>query len=134
MEACVMVIEDDQDIRELLCELLTDEGYAVGVYATPSAAVADLQRLKPDLIILDWLFDRKASGLSMLQRLQLQPTTTTLPVIICSAAVKQIQELEPVLSRRGVQIVFKPFAIDELLKAVRGSLQNSTMHLQPVAA
>ena len=57
MEPYIMVIADSQALREQLCDLLTDEGYAVALYATPVAAKADLDRLNPDLVVLDWLMD-----------------------------------------------------------------------------
>ena len=57
MEPYVMVIANSQDFREQLCDLLTGEGYAVALYATPVAAKADLDRLNPDLVVLNWLMD-----------------------------------------------------------------------------
>lgn len=122
MDACIMVIEDSQDIRELLCDLLTDEGYAVALYAAPGAALADLERIKPDLIILDWLFDRDPLGMEVLQSLRLRAPWADLPVLICSAATRQIQELEPFLARRGALLMYKPFLVDELCAAIETAL------------
>lgn len=123
MEACIMVIEDNQDIRELLCDLLTDEDYAVAVYASPEAAIGDIDRVKPDLIILDWLFDRKPRGLQMLQSLRLRSGWKGIPVVICSGANRHLESMEPHLHRRGAQVVYKPFPADELLDVVRAALQ-----------
>ena len=63
MEPYVMVIANSQDFREQLCDLLTGEGYAVALYATPVAAKADLDRLNPDLIVLDRLIDQERESL-----------------------------------------------------------------------
>ncbi len=123
MEACIMVIEDNQDIRELLCDLLTDEDYAVAVYASPEAAIGDIDRVKPDLIILDWLFDRKPLGLQMLQSLRLRSTWKGIPVVVCSGATRHLENMESHLHRRGALVVYKPFLADELLDVVRAALQ-----------
>ncbi len=123
MEACIMVIEDNQDVRELLCDLLTDEDYAVAVYASPQAAIVDIDRVRPDLIILDWLFDRKPLGLQMLQSLRLRSTSKAIPVVICSGASRHLENMEPRLHRSGALVVYKPFLADELLAVVRAALQ-----------
>ena len=123
MEACIMVIEDNQDIRELLCDLLTDEDYAVAVYASPEAALVDMDRVKPDLIVLDWLFDRKPLGLQLLQSLRLRSSWGSIPVVICSGANRHLESMEPQLRRRGAQVVYKPFLADEFLDVIRAALQ-----------
>lgn len=125
MDACIMVIEDSRDIRELLCDLLTDEGYAVALYATPDTAIADLERIKPDLIILDWLFGRDPLGLEVLQSLRLRSRWASLPVLICTAATRQVQDLEPFLARRGAALVYKPFQADELCAAIKTAIRDA---------
>lgn len=130
MDACILVIEDSQDIRELLCDLLTDEGYAVVVYASPMAAVADLDRIQPDLIILDWLFGREPLGFQVLESLRLRTARAEIPVIICSAATRQLEDLAPFLQCQGIQVVSKPFIADELVATVSTKLQDGQVSLR----
>jgi DNA-binding response OmpR family regulator len=107
---------------ELLCDLLTDEGYAVALYAAPGAALADLERIKPDLIILDWLFESRPPWHGVLQIAALRTPWANFPVLICSAATRQIQELEPFLAQRGALLMYKPFLVDELCAAIETAL------------
>jgi hypothetical protein len=51
--------------------------------------------------------------------------TEHIPVIVCSAAVKQLRELEGWLTEKGVGVVFKPFNIDDLILAVRKVLEGT---------
>ena len=125
MEPCIVVIEGSRDVRELLCDLFTDAGYAVAVYATHEAAIADLSRMQPDVIVLDWLFERAAAGLQVLQSLRLRSASSGLPVVIFSPATREMQDLEAFLLRRGVRVVYKPFLAGELLATVDAAVRDA---------
>ncbi len=123
MAAQIMVINDSEEILEMIRELLTAEGYGVTTYTAPDLAVAHFPNDKPDAIILDWLFGREDRGMQMLQRLKLRPATATIPIIICTAAAPRVQEVEGFLQAKGVRVVYKPFAVEELLTALDEALQ-----------
>ena len=125
MTPCIMVIESNQCLRELLCDVLTDEDYAVVVYATPEPALADLPRIKPDVIILDWCLGWEERGMQVLQQLRLRPAGAMLPVLVCSAATCQVQELEPFLQTRNVTVVYKPFGVEEVLGAINAVIEGT---------
>ena len=59
------------------------------------------------------------SGWDILQALKLDPKTSDIPVLVCSAAVQELRSLEAQLARIGVDVLIKPFAIDTLLDKVR---------------
>lgn len=62
-----------------------------------SYSVQDLQeveRLQPDLIILDYIFNAERSGWQMLQKLKMRRSTESIPVEICTAAKKTVEEME----------------------------------------
>ncbi len=126
MAAQIMAINDDQDTLQMYSDLLTYEGYAVACYQTPDLALADFQAVKPDLVILDWFFDREPLGARALHELKLQPSTTSIPVLICTVATKTVQELEDALRAQGIGVVYKPFVVDDFLAAIATALRGGT--------
>src|SRR5688500_17391325 len=94
MPTRIMVINDTQEILELCREMLTDEGYEVYCDSYGIQELAEVERVNPDLIILDHLNGGEAIGWPMLQTLRLRRSTASIPVIVCPAGVKAIQEME----------------------------------------
>ena len=119
MSVRIMVVNDSREILELFEEILTDEGYEVDLYSYGVHDLIEVKESRPDMIILDYLIGEEGYGWQLLQKLKMDRDTAHIPVIVCSAAVKQLRELEAWLAEKGVGVVFKPFDIDDLLVAVR---------------
>ena len=126
MKQRIMAINDNQDILEMLQDVLTYEGYEFASQRIPEFAVDDLDRFKPDLVILDWLFGREARGMELLELMRLHPTTSATPVLVCSAATNTVQEVEDSLRARGVGVLYKPFHLADLVGAIRNLLPGSS--------
>lgn len=122
MPTHVMVIDDNQEILNLFEEILTEEGYSVSLYSFAVHDMAEVERINPDLIILDYLIGGEELGWQFLQKLKMRRSTADIPVVVCTAAVKAVQEMEGYLKSKGVAVVLKPFDIDDLLIAVRQAL------------
>ncbi len=120
-----MVVNDSREILELFEEILTEEGYEVDLYSYGLHDLIEVKESAPDLIILDYLIGDEGYGWQLLQKLKMDRDTEHLPVIVCSAAVKQLRELEGWLAEKGVGVVFKPFNIDDLLLAVRKTMEGT---------
>lgn len=118
----VVVINDEQAMLDLFRDLLTEEGYRVSTLTYPVADLADLQILAPDLIILDMLFGGEDRGWTFLQQLRLTRATAGLPVIVCTAAVRLVRDVQEYLTAMGIGVVLKPFDIDPFLAEVRRRL------------
>ena len=88
----------------------------------PAALLADVEHLAPDAVVLDYLIGGEALGWQFLQMLKMHPPTAGIPVVICTAAVKQVEELRPHLDAQGIGVVLKPFDIGQLLAAVAEAL------------
>lgn len=114
----IVVINDSPELLELAELLLTDEDYDVKVALTGSGALDLIRTTRPDLVVLDVRLP-DVSGWDILQALKLDPNTSSIPVLVCSAAVQELRTLEAQLSRLGVDVLIKPFAIDTLLEKVR---------------
>ncbi len=120
----IMVINDTAEILELFRDILTDEGYEVALYSFRIQDLAEVERVKPDLIILDYIIGGEATGWQTLQKLKMRRSTANIPVVICTAAAKAVHEMEGYLKSKGVDVVLKPFDIDELLSAVKQALDS----------
>ena len=124
MPTRIMVVNDTQEILELFQDLLTEEGYEVALYSYAIEDLAVVERVKPDLIILDHIIGGEAVGWQMLQKLKLKRSTAKIPVVVCTAATNAAQEMEGYLKAKGIGLVLKPFDIDDLLTAVKRALEG----------
>ena len=70
----IMIMDDATEIVELLHDLLTEEGYDVYAYAMLQD-LREVERVNPDLIILDLLFGGETRGWQTLQQLEARPST-----------------------------------------------------------
>lgn len=122
MPTRIMVINDDQDILDLYEMLLCEEGYEVITSKLAFEHPAAVEQQHPDLVMLDLKFGTQLEGWKMMQKLRLYRPTAALPIIVCTAAMREAREQEEHLRSEGIGIVYKPFAIDNLLLAVRQML------------
>ena len=113
----ILVINDTQEILDLLQELLEEEGYRV----TTSLALLDLAKVKalaPDVMVQDLLFEgTQELGWKFLTLVRLDPDLARIPLILCTAAVRTVNdpEMAEQLDRQGIRVVLKPFTIENLL-------------------
>lgn len=114
----ILVINDTQELLEMFRALLEDEGYEVVLSGLPILKVSEVENIRPDLIILDIIFGDNKSGWQMLQMLKMQRSTATIPIVVCTAALREVQEQEGYLVSQGVRVIYKPFDIDELFTMI----------------
>ncbi len=125
MAARILVVNDTQEILELFRMLLEEEeGYDVILSGFPIQQIKEIEQIKPDLIILDLILGDERTGMQMLQMLQMQRSTATIPVLVCTAALQIVREQEGYLVSQGVQVVYKPFDIGDLLTNVKQLLES----------
>ncbi|MGN6514936.1 MAG: response regulator, partial [Rhizomicrobium sp.] len=79
----VLVVDDEEDIRDLIAGILRDEGYEARVAADSDSAFAAFRQRRPNLVILDiWLQGSKLDGIQILE--QLKREHADLPVVMIS--------------------------------------------------
>lgn len=114
----LVVIEDDDETRELEVFLLGSEGYHVIGLPDGEDAVETISREAADLVILDLMMPRK-DGIAVLEELASEATTVDVPVILVSAYVDRPAVLKAIPTSSQVKQIFrKPFDITGLLEAV----------------
>ena len=109
----VLVVDDDDDIRETLAEFLQDEGYAVRKAANGLEALERLrENQSPCLILLD-LTMPVMDGLQFRDEQLKDPSLATIPVVVITAGGRMAN------TESDIPVVMKPIDIDELMGMVR---------------
>ena len=119
--ARILVVDDEADIRDLVQEILTEEGYVVDVAANAAEARAACVRQPPDLVLLDiWMPD--TDGISLLREWQ-QNQSLSAPIVMMSGHGTVETAVEA--TRLGaVDYVEKPLSLSKLLRTVRAALDE----------
>jgi DNA-binding response OmpR family regulator len=138
MPAKILIVDDDPDMVELLGLALTEAGYSPRAATTGTEALAEAQRLSPDLVILDLLLP-DLNGFSVCENLRRQPGTASVPIIMITGLAGRFPRLVGV--EMGVNAyVNKPFQTQELVSCIEGLLHRSVPapnlvnHLRKLAA
>ena len=119
--ANILVVDDELGIRDLLSEILFDEGHQVELAENASQAREARQRMRPDLVLLDiWMPD--TDGVSLLKEWAASGCLN-MPVIMMSGHATIDTAVEAV--RIGAQAFLeKPITLQKLLKAVEQGLSR----------
>ncbi len=128
--ANILVVDDELGIRDLLCEILNDEGHTVEVAENAAQARSARLRERPDLVLLDiWMPD--TDGVTLLK----EWSTTgllTMPVIMMSGHATIDTAVEA--TRIGaLAFLEKPITLQKLLKAVEQGLTRSVLRKAAMA-
>jgi two-component system, chemotaxis family, response regulator PixH len=111
----VVVVNDHPEFLDLLSEFLGEEGYEVITLAKHQGAFEQIKESRPDIVICDLIFDNMPAGWALLDMLYLDPETRPIPLILCTVATKQVQEVVPSLVSKGIVWLEKPFELEKLL-------------------
>ena len=111
----IAVVNDDAPFLELMEQLLEEEGYRVLPINEGEQAYQKIKRQRPELVILDIRLGTPDTGWLVLETLRLDPALRNIPVIICSADLRALQEREEYLRRMDCECLPKPFDLDQLL-------------------
>jgi CheY-like chemotaxis protein len=112
----ILVVEDDDALRTVLCEVLEDHGFRAVPAANGLHALAQLQTLdRPDLIILDLMMP-VMNGWDFHNHLKANAKLQTVPVLLLSAYVRQGTHTGPQDVAGALQ---KPVSMEDLLGWVR---------------
>jgi CheY-like chemotaxis protein len=115
----ILAINNDPAVLAHFRDLLQEVGYQVSTQTYVDRDLAKIKALKPDLIVLDYMWANEDASWSLLQMLRMDPATTATPIVLCTGAVHEVKALEQHLVAMGVTVVLKPFNIDQLVDAIR---------------
>jgi excisionase family DNA binding protein len=113
----VLIVDDDERLREYIRVNLEMEGYSVREAASGEEGLAVLEEISPDLILLDVMMP-KVDGWEMLRRVQERHGTGSIPVIMFSGKVDEAAA-EEAASRGAQGFLGKPFNPQQLIDSTK---------------
>jgi two-component system, OmpR family, phosphate regulon response regulator PhoB len=118
----VLVVEDESAIAELISINLRHAGYEVTIATTADQAQSEVDRVLPELVVLDWMLPGQ-SGLALAKRWRSQSRTRELPVIMLTARAEEADKIAG-LDAGADDYLVKPFSTNELLARIRAVLRR----------
>ena len=130
MSALILIVDDEDNLRMTLAQILSARGYSVLEADNGSAAVELLRDNTPDLIFSDWKMPQMG-GEELLQHLRGEPRLVSIPVIVITAFGSSHTAIEAV--RLGAyDFVTKPFDLDEIVLAAERALDHASLNREVV--
>jgi CheY-like chemotaxis protein len=116
----LLVVDDNEEVRDLLALVLEEEGYSVRAVASGDEALRLVRQQRPELITLDLSLPGK-DGWAVLRELQSDPSTVTIPVLIISAFTRHLEET---LRGQVARVIPKPFYLNQIIAEVKATLDR----------
>src|SRR5215831_12742553 len=121
----VVIVDDEEDIRDLIAGILRDEGYETRVAGDSDAALAAVRQRRPQLIVLDiWLQGSKLDGIQVLDVLKREQPD--LPVMMISGH-GTIETAVASIKKGAYDFIEKPFKADRLIHVVGRALEATKL-------
>lgn len=121
----ILVVDDEKDIRELVSDILIDEGYTTRLAANSDACMQEINADPPDLIILDiWLKDSRMDGIDILKTTRRD--NPDIPVVIISGH-GNIEIAVAAVKQGAYDFIEKPFNIDQLMVVISRAMEASRL-------
>jgi len=126
----ILIVDDEPDIRELIADILGDEGHATRLAANSDEAMAAVRSQPPALLILDlWLKDSQMDGIGILMTVKRE--YPEVPVVIISGH-GNIEIAVAAIKKGAYDFIEKPFNIDQLLVVIGRAMEASRLRRENV--
>jgi len=121
----ILIVDDETAIREIVADILEDEGYRARQAANSRQALAEIERREPALVLLDiWLEGSEMDGVQILD--WIREHHPDVPVIMFSGH-GTIETAVAAIKKGAYDFIEKPFKSDRLLLAVHHALEASRL-------
>jgi two-component system nitrogen regulation response regulator NtrX len=121
----ILIVDDEKDIRELIGDILKDEGYTVRLAANSDDCMAEIDADPPSLMILDiWLKDSRMDGIDILK--SVKRDNPDIPIVIISGH-GNIEIAVAAIKQGAYDFIEKPFNIDQLMVVVSRAMETSRL-------
>lgn len=118
--ATIIIVDDEEELRENLCDLLEFQGYHVVSFASGEDALAQYEQVQPDLVLLDIQLPG-IDGLNVLRKIRQKLSKEQLPVAMVSAS--SIRSILAEAEENGANMtILKPYSLPDMLNAVNTML------------
>jgi CheY-like chemotaxis protein len=106
----VLIVDDSDELREVIAELLRSYDYKVEVARDGREGLELVLAFKPDIVLTDMKMP-SMDGPELKRRLTMNPCTSAIPVIFMSGFSSEFQNV-------GTRVLHKPFTLPQLIKAL----------------
>src|ERR1700743_123213 len=121
----ILIVDDEEDIRDLIAGILKDEGYDTRVAGDSESALNAVRLRRPQLVVLDiWLQGSKLDGIQILETLKREQPD--LPVVMISGH-GTIETAVASIKKGAYDFIEKPFQADRLLHVVERALESARL-------
>ena len=121
----ILIVDDERDIRELISDILKDEGFTTRLAGTSDEAMAQMNKEAPSLMVLDiWLKDSEMDGIDILKAVRRD--NPDVPVIIISGH-GNIEIAVAAIKQGAYDFIEKPFNIDQLMVVITRAMETSRL-------
>ncbi|HLP67912.1 MAG TPA: sigma-54 dependent transcriptional regulator, partial [Rhizobium sp.] len=125
MASDILVVDDEEDIREIVSGILSDEGHETRTAHDADSALAAISDRVPRLVFLDiWMQGSRLDGLSLLD--EIRTRHPELPVVMISGH-GNIETAVSAIKRGAFDFIEKPFKADRLILIAERALENSKL-------
>ena len=121
----ILIVDDERDIRELIADILKDEGYTTRLAGNSDDCMKQVNAEPPALMILDiWLKDSRMDGIDILKTVKRD--NPDIPVVIISGH-GNIEIAVAAIKQGAYDFIEKPFNIDQLMVVVSRAMETSRL-------
>ena len=121
----ILIVDDEDDIRELIAGILEDEGFETRQAHDADSALNEITRRRPSLVFLDiWMQGSRMDGLQLLDLFQSQHPE--MPVVMISGH-GNIETAVSAIRRGAYDYIEKPFKIDRLLLITQRAMESARL-------
>jgi two-component system nitrogen regulation response regulator NtrX len=121
----ILITDDERDIRELISDILKDEGYTTRLAGNSDQCMAEIAKEPPALMILDiWLKDSRMDGIDILKTVKREHPD--IPIVIISGH-GNIEIAVAAIKQGAYDFIEKPFNIDQLLVVIKRAMETSRL-------
>ena len=124
----ILIVDDEEDIRDLVGGILADEGYETRVAGDSAAALAEIEARRPALLVLDiWLQGSELDGLQLLDRVRREHEGVQ---VIMISGHGNIETAVSAVKRGAYDFIEKPFEADRLLVVIERAIEAASLRQQ----
>ena len=124
----ILIVDDERDIRELIGDILRDEGHEARLAGTSDEAMMQVNTQPPELLILDiWLKDSQMDGIDILKTVKRD--NPDVPIVIISGH-GNIEIAVAAIKQGAYDFIEKPFNIDQLMVVITRALETSRLRCE----
>ncbi len=127
----ILIVDDERDIRQLISDILIDEGYSTRLAANSDQAYGAINDEAPDLVILDiWLKESQHDGIDILKNVR--RNNPDIPIVIISGH-GNIEIAVAAIKQGAYDFIEKPFNIDQLMVVIGRAMETSRLRRENAA-